>query len=1143
MVTANHNVNIRFRESGARVIKRKLDSIGLAANGATRGIFLMQRAIFVLGGAGILRGLTRQLDMLTEYENRLKLTTSSAKNLQDVQSELFEIAIRSRSAFQGVADIYTRTALSVKALGVSQKETLQFTESLSKATIISGASAREANAAMVQLGQGMASNRLSGDEMRSVLEQLPFVADVIAKSLGITRGEMREFGRTGKITALSILKAFREAREEIDEKFANTVSTISQAMTIFHTRFLRFLDDFDDASSASAALAKAIIFVSKHFTLLANTAALATIAIAASFANSLVRKVILYAKGLKTAAVANIAFTKAVAAGEVVLLGSAAAEVAKTEALIASTAAHSKAIQSTVTQARTNLFAAHSARVLAEAELAELAVMIEGSNARSIVTGQYVNLTRVKANYTIISKQVAIAAAAETNARHNLTKALGVQTLAYSAQLVAYQKNLLAVAAFNTPLAKLSRRFPIITAGIIGVRNALASMMAWMVANPIYLLIAASVALFSAFNKIKTVTERSAGAMSHMAKNIKTVKEAALTTISPVEALSKAINELSVVSTRAARNEMYDAWVQSVAEIKNLLDSMSEWKVVGFDLSGLMEASDLFINNKMTMEDYITSLEKLGRTSQGDLVDTMIIKLIEVAKESEFTRESLVTLSAQLRVLTGNAKEGDDVLSGFADALDDVASSAGAVVKGIAAMNQYIPELAKLAKIQGELADLADTHKTSQMELRAEFEKHGNWGVYIAGLETLNDTFVVATSEINGMAEAGRDATEDLLDFVKAGDASQFTGLAKSLHTLKGTYDDLMITLIEAGKEQWELDAATASYERQVKSLTDAEADRLSKKKLDPTFAALIGLMEQEIELLNMGSKERVIANALLEMEKELKRDLTDTETQYATQLLRTLEATKTQASVLESINGPREKAIDQMAALNELYALGKIGIDDYTASLKEMQEAAWQAEGTLSGGFMSAISGAIMSAQEFGTALGGVVVDAAGRAADAIVEFATTGKINIRQFFYELFAQLLRLAANQLFLQLLGGMFGIPMGAGNAAGIGKLFGGATGASMAPSGPGSTDTQFVAFNKRPDERVDILTPGQQAAQQNNMNSGGGNSSPQVVEVTVPVAVVLDEKDIVNILGGKAGDTFIVRGIERNATSVKKVIGG
>ena len=43
MVT--ENVTISFVENGARVVKRKIDEIGQAANNATHGIFLLKRAL------------------------------------------------------------------------------------------------------------------------------------------------------------------------------------------------------------------------------------------------------------------------------------------------------------------------------------------------------------------------------------------------------------------------------------------------------------------------------------------------------------------------------------------------------------------------------------------------------------------------------------------------------------------------------------------------------------------------------------------------------------------------------------------------------------------------------------------------------------------------------------------------------------------------------------------------------------------------------------------------------------------------------------------------------------------------------------------------------------------------------------------
>jgi len=244
MVTETFTV--RYRQVGANVVVRSLDRIGGAANTATRGLFLLQRALFVIGGAGLARALAGQVDALTNYENRIRLTADSMQQVEQVQDALFAAANRSRSAFGSLAEIYSRVALSVRELGISQAETIRFTESLAKATIISGASAREANAALVQLGQGLASNRLSGDELRSVLEQLPFVAQVIADELGITRGELREFGREGKISADVVLQAFRNAAGEIDRLFENTQATLGQAFDVFGNEDLNAIDRFDD---------------------------------------------------------------------------------------------------------------------------------------------------------------------------------------------------------------------------------------------------------------------------------------------------------------------------------------------------------------------------------------------------------------------------------------------------------------------------------------------------------------------------------------------------------------------------------------------------------------------------------------------------------------------------------------------------------------------------------------------------------------------------------------------------------------------------------------------------------------------------------------------------------------------------------
>jgi hypothetical protein len=93
-----------------------------------------------------------------------------------------------------------------------------------------------------------------------------------------------------------------------------------------------------------------------------------------------------------------------------------------------------------------------------------------------------------------------------------------------------------------------------------------------------------------------------------------------------------------------------------------------------------------------------------------------------------------------------------------------------------------------------------------------------------------------------------------------------------------------------------------------------------------------------------------------------------------------------------------------------------------------------------------------------------------------------------------------------------------------------------------PSGPGTQDSQIVAFAKRPDERVDILTPQQQrlkarAAGQEQAQQGGG-AAP-----IVNVAVVMSEEQVLSAFKGSKGRTVIVRGIEAEKSAIKNVLSG
>lgn len=215
------------------------------------------------------REVVRFGDSFQNLENRLRLVTKSANELNNVTKAIFDIAERSRQDAEATATLFQRLTQSTGELGLTQQEVLDLTESISKAIAVSGASATEAQAGMIQLSQGLAAGALRGEELNSVLEQTPAVAQVIADGLGIPLGKLKEFGAQGRITAREVISAFQTQAEGIDRQFGRTSTTIGQSLTLVKNAALELAGE---SSGVFEALASAIGVVANNVGLLVEAA-------------------------------------------------------------------------------------------------------------------------------------------------------------------------------------------------------------------------------------------------------------------------------------------------------------------------------------------------------------------------------------------------------------------------------------------------------------------------------------------------------------------------------------------------------------------------------------------------------------------------------------------------------------------------------------------------------------------------------------------------------------------------------------------------------------------------------------------------------------------------------------------------------
>ena len=303
---ADFNVEVIVDPTKAqRGSRQAIKSLGQIENASDR---LRSRLGGLFGGLGVglaVSQIVQLTDAYTNLQNRLRVVTNGQQELVNVTEELFQIAQRTRSSFEGSAELYSRLALATRDLGTSQKELTQFTESMNKAIILSGASGREANAGLIQLSQGIASGALRGDELRSVLEQLPVVADVIAKQMGVTRGELRAMGAEGAITADIILKAFAAARDELSDRFGKTIPTISQSFQVLRNSLVKTIGAFNNSNGAAKLFSVTLISLANNMETVLRTASAVAITIGTVLAVNAIPKAITAIKALTAAMVAN----------------------------------------------------------------------------------------------------------------------------------------------------------------------------------------------------------------------------------------------------------------------------------------------------------------------------------------------------------------------------------------------------------------------------------------------------------------------------------------------------------------------------------------------------------------------------------------------------------------------------------------------------------------------------------------------------------------------------------------------------------------------------------------------------------------------------------------------------------------------
>ena len=222
---ATENLGTSFSRSTASSA-----STSTAVDGLTRQLLGLASAYV---GIQTVSGLVNLSDTFTQTTARLDLMNDGLQTTQELTQMIYQSAQASRGSFTETANMVAQLGTLAGNAFDNTQEIVAFAEQLNKQMAISGTSAQEGSAAMLQLTQAMASGVLRGEELNSVMEQTPMIANTIAEYLGVSTGKLREMAAEGQITAEVVKNAMFWAADETNAKFEEMPMTWAQVWQSF----------------------------------------------------------------------------------------------------------------------------------------------------------------------------------------------------------------------------------------------------------------------------------------------------------------------------------------------------------------------------------------------------------------------------------------------------------------------------------------------------------------------------------------------------------------------------------------------------------------------------------------------------------------------------------------------------------------------------------------------------------------------------------------------------------------------------------------------------------------------------------------------------------------------------------------------
>lgn len=251
-------------------VNQRLDMMERGFDGTARAVNNTERSMSSLSGVAVALAAALSVKQVSEYadawatvNNKLSNSVRPTEQLADVTQRVFDVTQSTRSSLDATATLYARLERGTRQYNTSAEDLAKLTTIINQGFVVSGATAQEAENAIIQLSQGIASGVLRGEEFNSVAEQGSRLMVALADSLGVGIGELRAMAAQGKLTTDVVVNGLLSQGTAIGKEFSNTTTTISQALQVAGNNVTKFFGENSTVKTGAAIFNDAVVTASE----------------------------------------------------------------------------------------------------------------------------------------------------------------------------------------------------------------------------------------------------------------------------------------------------------------------------------------------------------------------------------------------------------------------------------------------------------------------------------------------------------------------------------------------------------------------------------------------------------------------------------------------------------------------------------------------------------------------------------------------------------------------------------------------------------------------------------------------------------------------------------------------------------------